>query len=952
MNPLYTKALFIGILVSIFATETLAQTLIVESTPSTSCSPPNGTLSASVDGGYVGYSFAWYSGHDTSGEVFTISPVVTHLFPGIYTIQVTNDTTSEILETRNVLVLDNTVMPEYSITIISANTSCNDDYVNGSLAVVLAGDADPGGYTFTWNLVEGGPTYIDQPNDTIKDLVAGTYTVEVIDTATQCSQMAQATILNEPSNLSVNIISTDVSSCVSPNGTLTAEVEGDSTSNYNFEWFEGTIAEGAPIGYTNTLDSLSASLYTVKVLDLLTSCMSIATDSISLIFPTFPSVQVTHFNSCSGISGSLSVVGLDEGQTDFSFALIAESGDTLSTEMEISAIPAGNYVFVIKHIASGCEEVTAITIENQTTLLTASVDVLSHRTQCQYADGSLSAVVEGSPSDYDFAWFMGAAISFDTIAFTQTINQLAAGEYSVLISNNISGCDTLITAVVRDSTTIPASVITTPVTSCVSPNGSASAEVHESDVNYTYVWYRGSGISEDTLAITPSITALSPDAYTVVIKDTATWCSTMITTIVSDQTMLPAANVSVLSHFTSCDLPDGSLTVQLDSVQNYSYQWFEGTEVIDTVYATSQTITELTAGTYTVQVTDELTGCVSVMTGTVYDIRTMPEIITEVLSPETSCLAPDGALVVRPASVDTARHYRYEWYGGTSATGSIISENDTIIGLSTGMYTVLAVDTLTQCMQAVSVEINSEVVIPELAVEITSTVTSCLVPNGSASVLGEDLADYTFLWFEGTTPNSSVLSTHSTITNLSPGIYGVTYTHKLSGCANTVSIAVLDERVYPVASITNNEDVLSTEDIDGYQYQWFFDGAQLDDTDHEITATESGDYSVVVISELGCASEPATLHFEKRVITRNETLQSAQRAGYPNPTNGLFWIKADHNPKADFVITDTKGKVLVTKKILKMGETFEIDLSLQPAGVYVLKSVTKTGTHYYRVVKN
>jgi large repetitive protein len=1032
-----TKALFTGILICLCASATHAQTLFTQATNSTSCGIANGALSASIDGDMSGYSFSWYSGADTSGEIFASTPVVSFVPPGVYTVQVTDDLTSEVYGPQSVMVLDETVFPEFSIEIIASNSSCSVVTPNGSMAVILAGGADPADYSYAWYAGVGLDTPLaGESNDTIQNLTEGNYTVVVTNAASQCSSMNTTTINQETVSPVVNLTATDVTSCVSPNGSITAEIDGGSISDYTFEWYADSDSTDSPLDDNdNILDSIAEGTFTVKVVSLLTTCETVTSDSVGKLWPSFPPVEKTDVTSCSGNNGNLAIVAPEGTEGDYTYAWFTSAGafsDTLSTEMSISGLSPGTYFSMVTHIATGCNNVLIPFVADSSSALSASVNVISDQTQCSVSNGSLSAVVNGSPSDYTFAWFLGTEISVDTLSTSQSVDGLAAGQYSVSVTENVSGCSTFITAAVPDSisvvtvdiettsqtscvppngsaaaimnpaaaytyvwfegndlsgdtlsiassitqlaagifsvvvtdttsgcytvatafisdnSAIVANMITTPQSSCVLPNGSATAEVDGNAGNYLYAWY-ASGTFENTLGTTQTISGLPSGLYTVMITDTTTGCEQMMTSGIEEQLVYPVASVSTVSHVTFCDSPNGSVTADVDDIESFSYKWFEGNEVTSSVLGTGQTLHGLSPGAYTVQITDDITGCMAVASTSIYDIRRAPDIIVEILSHETSCGSPNGVVAVRPALLDTVRYYSYDWYQGPSVADSVIAENDTVSYLTHGLYTVLVTDTITACTNTATVEINLNTIIPGVTVAVVSPVTSCTTPNGSIQIL-TDVAfpEYTIQWFEGPAVSTNVIGTAPELTGLSAGVYTVRVEDADSECAEILSVALEDARVMPVAAITINEDVLSSEAVEGHQYKWLLNNELLDETTNEITATQSGEYALVVISELGCASDTAVVVIDNRIVTALERQQTFQH-GYPNPTKNIFWVKSDADINSEVVVTDPKGSVILkTKSSLKMNEGFAIDLSAQPEGVYFVKY----GKKYFRVVKN
>ena len=101
--------------------------------------------------------------------------------------------------------------------------------------------------------------------------------------------------------------------------------------------------------------------------------------------------------------------------------------------------------------------------------------------------------------------------------------------------------------------------------------------------------------------------ALVPDSYTLIATDDTTLCTSTITfTIATPPPMIVSGIVSNVSMF---GLSDGSISITISGgMSPYNYIWSNG--------ATTQNITNLIAGTYTVFVTD-MSGCVVEQTFTI-----------------------------------------------------------------------------------------------------------------------------------------------------------------------------------------------------------------------------------------------------------------------------------------------------------------------------------------------
>ncbi|NRT16447.1 hypothetical protein HNP99_002814 [Flavobacterium sp. 28A] len=173
-------------------------------------------------------------------------------------LELANPTEFEIIEPLPIL-----------ITFTSSDVSCYQG--NNGLAVANV-EGGAGGYTYEWfNTAEG----IINGN-TISQLVAGTYTVEVTD-KNDCFAKASIVIIGPPSSLSINykdIITPTFAGAT--NGKITAEVSGGTAkknASYNYVWTNSNgieqTAVTAIIGgvFTISLDNLGADDYFLTVKD-------------------------------------------------------------------------------------------------------------------------------------------------------------------------------------------------------------------------------------------------------------------------------------------------------------------------------------------------------------------------------------------------------------------------------------------------------------------------------------------------------------------------------------------------------------------------------------------------------------------------------------------------------------------------------------------------------------
>jgi hypothetical protein len=312
-------------------------------------------------------------------------------------------------------------------------------------------------------------------------------------------------------------------------------------------------------------------------------------------------------------------------------------------------------------------------------------------------------------------------------------------------------------------------------TGCAAPNGTVSASVDGETLGYSFKWYAGADETGALLSVQPTAANLQGGVYTV----TATHNSTAavlgpLSVMVLDDIIVPVVSVVVVSPQTSCVVNNGSLTAVVNGQgADYTYAWYQGTDLSGSVLSVNSTIGELTSLTYTVVVTHIVSGCQSMVSATVPSERIIPVATVELVSAYTNCAAPNGSLQAVPDGL--AADYTYSWYRGNMHLGV---GDQTIKDLKDGLYNVVVTHRLSQCKSPwMSARVPDESTFPTVLINVLSELTSCTTPNGSLqAVPGGPATEYTYAWFQGPRPEGPTLSTNQTLSQLSNDAYAV-YAH-------------------------------------------------------------------------------------------------------------------------------------------------------------------------------
>lgn len=196
------------------------------------------------------------------------------------------------------------------------------------------------------------------------------------------------------------------------------------------------------------------------------------------------------------------------------------------------------------------------------------------------------------------------------------------------------------------------STISANHTTCGNNNGSATANPVGGQSPFTYLWNTG--------ATTQSISGLAPGTYSVTITSTG-GCTSSSATTINGSTGITG---TITPSHTTCGLNNGSATANPSGGSGYTYNWSNG--------ATTQTITGLAAGNYTVTITAG--GCTATATTTINGSTGISSTIT---TTHTTCGLNNGSATANPSG---GSGFTYVWNNGATT--------QTISNLAAGDYKV------------------------------------------------------------------------------------------------------------------------------------------------------------------------------------------------------------------------------------------------------------------------
>jgi hypothetical protein len=812
----------------------------------------NGSANVTATGGTAAYTYSWNTTPSST------SAAVSGLTAGTYSVTVTDSKGCSIV--KSVIITQPAAL---TATISQTNVTCN-GMANGTATVTPAGGTSP--YTYSWNTTPSLTTA------TATGLVAGTYSVTVTDNK-GCS-IVKTVVITQPTAVVLAPTATS-SACTSPTGTASANASGG-TPGYIYSW--GTTS---PVQTTATATNLSAGVYSVLVTDM-NGCQQTA--NVTVTNASGPSAAITSSTQvlCNGGNNGSATVTATGGATPYTYNW--SNGQVNSTATNLTA---GTYTATVTD-NGGCSATATVVITQPTVLAATTTKV---NVSCNGgANGSANVTATGGTPAYTYSWNTTPAST------SPAVSGLAAGTYSVTVTD-ANGCSLVKTVIITQPPVLAATTTKTNVSCNGGSNGTGTVTASGGTSPYTYSW------NTSPAQTTAAATSLSAGTYSVTVTDSK-GCSLVKTVVITEPPVL-AGSVSAV-NVTCFGASTGSATATITGgTAPYTYSWNT------TPAQTTATASNLTAGTYSLLVTDSK-GCTLTKTVTITQPSALAGVTTAsnatcfgaatgsanvtvsggtpgytyswtngsttptatslaagtysvTITDNNGCTLTKSVVITQPAALAaTTSKVNVSCNGGSNGSATITVTGGTspyvyswstgaaspvVSGLAAGTYSVTATD-------ANGCTISKSVVITEPAA-LTATTSasgaSCFgASTGNASItVGGGTSPYAYSWSSGhTTPVAG---------SLAAGTYTVTATDA-NGCSITKSVTIIQPNDIVITSTTTNATcgnangsaaLTVSGGVGGYSYTWNPNVS----TTSTASGLASGMYNVTVTDANGCSKQ-------------------------------------------------------------------------------------------------
>ena len=521
---------------------------------------------------------------------------------------------------------------------------------------------------------------------------------------------------------------------------------------------------------------------------------------------------------------------------------------------DLTNIPAGNYTVNVTD-ANGCTDSLTFNLNNISSISIASniVDV-----NCVGGNnGAIDISPSGGTLPYSFLWSNGAV--------TEDISGLTAATYTVNITDG-TGCQFSDQVTVGSLPPITITLNNSADEFCGQVNGSIDINVSGGSGSYGYSWDNG--------ASTQDLANIAGGTYIITVTD-ANGCqnteSFIILNNVSNCSSFCFLTVQAITTDENCGNGTGTIDVTISqATQPYVFTWSNG--------ATTEDLSNLNAGVYTITVTDA-NQCVETLDITVGNNTGSLAISSNQLSNE-NCGNADGAINITVSGGTLP--YTFSWDNGA------VTED--ISNLAAGDYIITITDG-----NGCTFNENYTIVNNTGSLAATTSIINEICGNSAGAInltVTGNAGNLTYLWSNGAVTED--------LTGLAAGLYSCTITDANGCILTTPSYNVINESstlLLTNTTVTNEDCANGLGEIDitiqggtnPVTFLWS-NGAVTED----ITGLSAGAYSCTITDANGCQvqtgtvnlfNSPGTLSLEKDFVT-DEICGNGAGAIFVNTTGG------------------------------------------------------------------
>ncbi|MFP4846713.1 T9SS type B sorting domain-containing protein [Winogradskyella sp. PE311] len=478
----------------------------------------------------------------------------------------------------------------------------------------------------------------------------GTSTFNGCNSASQIFEILESAVA-----LDLNVFVDQNANC-NPNSGLISAIAQNGTPPYEYQITTvATPPLATDAGWTSASTfNVNADTYYVHVLDAFGCVESSPATVVDL--DNSPLISATVNNPCEITDGNYNIdITLDTPSSPpYSFSIDGGAFQTQTAPFTISNLFSGTHTIEIQD-ANGCGNILSIDVEEPINL-TPEVTALP---SCNNDDGEITVSGSGGSGSYTYSIAPNpASINLAGNIFSG----VPSGIYTITVTDTVLLCTAETTISVSEAI-LPTFTLTPNAVTCFADNtGTFDINIINYSGNYTYEVFDDLGasitgvIAANTSTNPLTVMGMEAGIFSVEITQTdVPFCSNTETVIISSPTEALTLTLSETSNVT-CNNNLGTITAIANG--GWDDYEFELTGDASVAYSANNTFTDLSAGTYTVNVRDS-EGCIASETITLSE----PTPITATFTPSTtvlSCFGDQNAnITVTAVSGGQGSNYTY-----------------------------------------------------------------------------------------------------------------------------------------------------------------------------------------------------------------------------------------------------------------------------------------------------
>lgn len=815
------------------------------------CQTTSLQLSAAGTSQGAGFAYQWTAtnGGNIVSAGNTLAPVVNQ--PGTYTLLVSNASTGCTAVT-SVAVSDDRVAPS-AVAVSSAVLDCR----TPSIALSGIGSSEGTDFSYLWTASAGGQIVSGQ--NTLAPVAdqPGQYTLLVTNSANGCTMAATATVLADNTAPTAQVASAPLLDCVTLALSLNASGSAQGT-DISYLWTAS--AGGQIVSGQNTLAPVvdQPGQYTLLVTNAANGCTALASTLVSRdVVPPVAAVAPPALLNCTTTSLTLDGSGSSQG-ANFTYTWTAAAGGNISSGSS-TPTPAinqpGTYNLLVFNTENQCSATATVAVAQDL----AKPEIQTEaplQLNCVLTSQALAATATVAGNNFDILWTTAnGLILADANTLTPVIG--AAGTYSVMVKSFANGCTQTASVLVSSDQTPPLSAASAPAElTCKTAQTALSGLGSSAGSDFAYSWTAasGTGIISGKNTLAPEVN--QPGQYTLLVTNTANYCTSTATTMVLQNTQPPQANAGSVGLLTCIAEQVGLAGSGSGGNSGVAYAW-AGPGIVSGASTPTPSVNKV--GVYTLLVTDLYNGCTNTAQTTVTQ-NVVPPVSSIVQPGALNCL--DKTAVLGGAVSDPVSGYSVAWTGAGIVSGgnSLTPTVD-----QPGLYLLLVTNSANGCTTTASVFVGQNIQ-PPLAKAGGAFELNCTTSEGALSAAGSSVGSiFEYNW--ATVNGGNIVSGANSIAPMvdAPGLYTLTVKNLQNHCTATDEVEVTQDANVPTDLLLDQlppnckrpTASVSVKAVQGGTgpYLYSLDGGATFGTDSQFSKIAPGSYNLVVQDAKGCQHE-------------------------------------------------------------------------------------------------